>query len=144
MEEAASALKLQVLVLSANSDGEIEEAFETLAQQHVGALAIGTAPFFDTRRAKLLALQFQHRLATAYAFREYAVAGGLMSYGSSLAAESRASGVYTGRILKGEKPINLPVQQVTKLELILNLKSAKFMEMAIPTTLVDRADRIIE
>jgi putative tryptophan/tyrosine transport system substrate-binding protein len=81
VEEAAHALKLQVLILSANSDGEIEKAFETMVQQHIGVLAIGTAPFFDTRRAKLLALQSQDRLPTAYSFREYAAGGGVLSYG---------------------------------------------------------------
>ncbi|HEX3525275.1 MAG TPA: ABC transporter substrate-binding protein [Stellaceae bacterium] len=102
VEEAAHALKLQVLILSANSDGEIEKAFETMVQQHIGALAIATAPFFDTRRAKFLALQSQDRLPTAYSFREYAAGGGLMSYGPNTVDAYRQVALYVGRILKGE------------------------------------------
>ena len=104
VEEAAHALKLQVLILGANSDGEIEKAFETMVQQHIGVLFFATTPFFDTRRAKLLALQSQYRLPTAYSFREYAAEGGVMSYGPDTADAYRQVALYVGRILKGERP----------------------------------------
>jgi putative ABC transport system substrate-binding protein len=144
VEEAAHALKLQVLILGANSDGEIEKAFETVVQQHVGALAIGGAPFFDTRRAKLLALQSQHRLPTAYQFREYAVEGGVMSYGPNGADAHRQVALYVGRILKGAKPADLPVIRPTKFELIINLNTAKALGLTVSPLLLAQADEIIE
>jgi putative ABC transport system substrate-binding protein len=144
VEEAAHALKLQVLILSANSDGEIEKAFETMVQQHIGALAIGTAPFFDTRRAKFLALQSQDRLPTAYSFREYAVGGGVMSYGPNTADAYRQVALYVGRILKGEKPADLPVMRPTKFELIINLNTAKALGLTVPLLLLAQADEVIE
>jgi putative tryptophan/tyrosine transport system substrate-binding protein len=144
VEEAAHALKLQVLILSANSDGEIEKAFETMVQQHIGALAIGTAPFFDTRRAKLLALQSQHRLPTAYSFREYAAGGGVMSYGPNTADAYRQVALYVGRILNGEKPADLPVMRPTKFELIINLNTAKALGLTVPQLLLAQADEVIE
>jgi putative ABC transport system substrate-binding protein len=111
VEEVGHALKLRVLILGANSDSEIEKAFETGVEQHIGALAIAPAPFFDTRRAKLLALQSQYRPPTAYSFREYAAAGGVMSYGPNTADAYRQVALYVGRILKGEKPADLPVMR---------------------------------
>ena len=146
VEEAAHTLKLQVqvLILGANSDGEIEKAFETMVEQHIGALWIGTAPFFDTRRAKLLALQSQYRLPTAYAFREYAAAGGVMSYGPNTADAYRQVALYVGRILKGEKPADLPVMRPTKFELIINLNSAKALGITVPLLLLTQADEVIE
>jgi putative tryptophan/tyrosine transport system substrate-binding protein len=144
VEEAAHVLKLQVLVLSASSDGEIEQAFESMVQQHIGALAIQTAPFFDTRREKLVALQFQHRLPTAYQFREYAAEGGMLSYGPNGADAYRKVALYVGRILKGEKPADLPVMQPTKFELIINLKTAKALGLTVPPLLLAQADEIIE
>ena len=144
VEEAAHVLKLQVLVLSASSDGEIEKAFESMVQQHIGALAIQTAPFFDTRREKLVALQFQHRLPTAYQFREYAAEGGMLSYGPNGADAYRQVALYVGRILKGEKPADLPVMQPTKFELIINLKTAKALGLTVPPLLLAQADEIIE
>jgi putative ABC transport system substrate-binding protein len=146
VEEAAHTLKLQVqvLILGANSDGEIEAAFETAVQQHIGALAIGNAPFFDTRRAKLLALQSQYRLPTAYAFREYAVEGGVMSYGPNTADAYRQVALYVGRILKGEKPADLPVMRPTKFDLIINLKTAKALGLTVPLLLLAQADEVIE
>jgi putative ABC transport system substrate-binding protein len=143
-EEFAHARKLQVLILSANSDGEIEKAFETAVEQHIGALAIGSAPFFDTRRAKLLALQSQHRLPTAYTFREYAVDGGLMSYGANTADAYRQVALYVGRILKGEKPADLPVMRPTKFELIINLNTAKALGLTVPPLVLAQADEVIE
>jgi putative ABC transport system substrate-binding protein len=144
MEEAAHALKLQVLVLSANSDGEIEKAFETMVQQHVGALDIGGSPFFDTRRAKLLALQSLYRLPTVYQFREYAAEGGVMSYGPNGADAYRQVALYVGRILKGEKPADLPVIRPTKFELVINLKTAKALGLTVPQLLLAQADEVIE
>jgi putative tryptophan/tyrosine transport system substrate-binding protein len=144
VEEAAHALKLQLLVLSANSDGEVEKAFETAVQQHIGALAIGAAPFFDTRRAKLLALQFHHRLPTAYQFREYAAEGGVMSYGPNTVDAYRQVALYVGRILKGEKPADLPVIRPTKFELVINLNTAKALGLTVPQLLLGQADEVIE
>lgn len=144
VEEAAHALKLQVLILGANSDGEIEKAFETGVEQHIGALAIATAPFFDTRRAKLLALQSQYRQPTAHSFREYAAEGGVMSYGPNGADAYRQVALYVGRILKGEKPADLPVMRPTKFELIINLKAAKALGLTVPPLLLAQADEVIE
>jgi putative tryptophan/tyrosine transport system substrate-binding protein len=144
VEEAAHVLKLEVLVLSASNDGEIDKAFETMVQQHVGALAVGAAAFFDTRRAKLLAFQSQHRLPTVYQFREYAAAGGMMSYGPNGADAYRQVALYVGRILKGEKPADLPVMRPTKFELIINLNTAKALGLTVPPLLLAQADEIIE
>ena len=144
VEEAAHALKLQVLILGANSDGEIEKAFETMVQQHIGVLFFQTAPFFDTRRAKLLALQSQYRLPTAYSFREYAAAGGVMSYGPDTVDAYRQVALYVGRILKGEKPADLPVMRPTKFELVINLNTAKALGLTVPQLLLAQADEVIE
>jgi putative ABC transport system substrate-binding protein len=144
VEEAGHALNLQVLVLGASSDGEIAKAFETMVQQHVGALSIGGAPFFDTRRAMLLALQSQYRLPTAYQFREYAVEGGVMSYGPNGADAYRQVALYVGRILKGEKPADLPVIRPTKFELVINLNTAKSLGLTVPLLLLAQADEVIE
>jgi putative ABC transport system substrate-binding protein len=144
VEEAARALNLQVPILSASSDSEITKAFETMVQQHAGALAVGGAPFFDTRRAKLLALQSQHRLPTAYQFREYAAEGGIMSYGPNGADAYRQVALYVGRILKGEKPADLPVMRPTKFELIINLNTAKDLGITVPLLLLAQADEVIE
>ena len=144
VEEAAHALKLQVLILGANSDGEIEKAFETMVQQHIGVLFFATTPFFDTRRAKLLALQSQYRLPTAYSFREYAAEGGVMSYGPDTADAYRQVALYVGRILKGERPADLPVIRPTKFELIINLSTAKALGLTVPLLLLAQADEVIE
>jgi putative tryptophan/tyrosine transport system substrate-binding protein len=144
VEDAAHALKLQVLILSANSDGEIEKAFETAVEQHVAALAIGTAAFFDTRRAKLLALQSKHRLPTAYTFREYAAEGGVMSYGPDTVDAYRQVALYVGRVLKGEKPADLPVMRPTKFDLVINLNTAKALGLTVPLLLLAQANEVIE
>jgi putative ABC transport system substrate-binding protein len=144
VEEAAHALKLQVLILGANSDGEIEKAFETMVQQHIGVLFFATTPFFDTRRAKLLALQSQYRLPTAYSFREYAAEGGVMSYGPNGADAYRQVGLYVGRILKGEKPADLPVMRPTKFDLVINLNTANALGITVPLLLLAQADEVIE
>ena len=144
VEEAAHGLKLQVLILGANSDGEIEKAFETMVRQHVGALTVGTAPFFDMRRGKLVALQSQYRLPTAYAFREYAAEGGVMSYGPNTTDAYRQVALYVGRILKGEKPADLPVMRPTKFQLIINLNTAKALGLNVSPLLLGQADEVIE
>jgi putative ABC transport system substrate-binding protein len=144
LKRAGTIMSLQVEVLHANTDGEIEAAFEIASQKHVGALVLAASPFFDTRRDKLVALAAGHALPTIYHFREFAVAGGLMSYGVSIPHIYRQVGVYAGRILSGENPANLPVQQPTTFELVVNLRTAKTLGVEVPPTLLARADEVIE
>jgi putative ABC transport system substrate-binding protein len=142
--QAAQALGLQPHVLYAGADKEFEAVFTTLIRLGAGGLAISGDPFFNTRAELLGALSLKHALPTMYQAREFTAAGGLISYGSSFAELYRLTGVYTGRVLKGEKPADLPVQQPTKLELIINLKTAKALGLEIPPTLLARADEVIE
>jgi len=144
LQRAATIIGLQVEVLRANTDGEIDAAFEIASRKRVGALILAASPFFDTRRDKLVALATGHALPTVYHFREFAVAGGLMSYGVSIPHIYRQVGVYAGRILSGENPANLPVQQPTTFELVVNLKTAKTLGIEVPPTLLARADEVIE
>src|SRR5260221_10228157 len=109
-----------------------------------GGLSIGTDPLFTSRLEQLAALTVRHAVPTVYQFREFTAAGGLMSYGGSLTDTFRAAGVYTGRILKGDKPADLPVQRTTKVELFLNLRTAKVLSLEVPRTLIARADEVIE
>jgi putative ABC transport system substrate-binding protein len=144
VQEAARALGQSLVVLNGNSDERIEAAFAALAPQRVGALLVGADPFFDTRRERLVALALQHRVPAIYQFREYALAGGLMSYGTSITDMYRLGGLYVGRVLKGEKPADLPVVQVTRFELVINLKTAKSLGLNISDNLLSLADEVIE
>jgi len=144
LQEAARILGLQLSVLQASVDREIEAAFETIAQQRIAALAVPGAPFFDTRRGKLVALAARHAVPTSYHFREYAVDGGLMSYGIDLPDVYRQVGLYAARILKGAKPADLPTVQPTKFELVINLRTAKALGLAVPNSMQLLADEVIE
>jgi putative ABC transport system substrate-binding protein len=128
----------------ANTDDEIDAAFQAIAQRHVPALVVAAGPFFDTRRDKIVGLAAKHSIPTIYHFREFAAAGGLISYGIDPSDAYRQVGVYTGRILRGAKPADLPVLRPTKFELVINLKTAKALSLDIPATLLARADEVIE
>ena len=144
LQAAARSLGLEMHVLHASAEGDFDAAFATLIQLRAGALAIGTDPLFTSRLEQLAALTVRHAVPTVYQFREFTAAGGLMSYGGSLTDTFRAAGVYTGRILKGDKPADLSVQQTTKVELFLNLKTAKALGLTVPIPLLGRADEVIE
>jgi putative tryptophan/tyrosine transport system substrate-binding protein len=144
VQAAARALGLQLHVLHAATDRDFDTVFATVAQLRADALIIGADPFFTSRSQQLGELTVAHRVPAIYEFRDFAAAGGLLSYGTSLTDAFRQVGVYTGRILKGEKPSDLPVQQATKVELILNLKTAKAFGITVPMSLLGRADEVIE
>jgi putative ABC transport system substrate-binding protein len=145
MEAAARTLALpQLHVLQARTERDFESAFATMVQLHVGGLVIAGHALFATRSAQLAALTNQHAVPTISPYREFAAAGGLMSYGGSSPDQHRLLGNYTGRILKGEMPADLPVQQATRVELIINLNTAKALGLAMPTALLVRADEVIE
>jgi putative tryptophan/tyrosine transport system substrate-binding protein len=142
--EAAAKLGLRLVVLDAKTDSEIDAAFAGLAQQRVDAMAVATNPFYVTRAKQIAALAASHRVPTIYARREFAVAGGLMSYGYNVGDSYRQMGDYTARILKGTKPADLPVVQPTKFELVINLRTAKALGLDIPATLIALSDEVIE
>jgi len=144
VQEAARSLGLQLNVVHASAEPDLDKVFATLGQLRTGALVIGTDTFFDGQSERLAALAVHHALPTIYQTREFAAAGGLMSYGGSLPDAYRKAGVYTGRVLKGEKPADLPVMQSTKVELIINLKTAKALGIEIPAALLATADEVIE
>ena len=144
LQTAAAALGLQIYVVNAAAGAEFGAVFPTLVQQKAEALIVAADPFFNDQRETLVALAAQHALPAIYEWREFAMAGGLASYGTILSDAYRQAGVYTGRILKGEKPANLPVVQPTKFELVINVKSAKALGLDIPQTLLVNADEIIE
>jgi ABC-type uncharacterized transport system substrate-binding protein len=144
LQAAARKLGLKLHALDATSDREIELAFAALPRLRVGALMIGTDGFFVSRSEQLAALALQHAMPAIFQYRAFAAAGGLMSYGGSVSDSYRVAGVYAGRILKGDKPADLPVQQATKVELIINLKTAKALGVTVPDPLLARADEVIE
>jgi ABC-type uncharacterized transport system substrate-binding protein len=144
VQEAAHALGLQIHVLNASTEGEINTAFAILSQLQLGALLVGTSDFFGSRPEQLAALAAQQGVPAIYQYREYAAAGGLISYGTSITDAYRQAGVYAGRILKGEKPADMPVMRPTKFDLVLNLKTAKSLGLTIPSGLFSIADEVIE
>ena len=144
-QAAAHSLGLNpLLVLTAGTSAEIDSAFATMAERRANALLIGQDVFFNNQVGQLAALALRNKVPAIYSLREFAAAGGLMSYGASLADQYRLVGVYVGRILKGEKPGDLPVQQATKVELIINLKTANALGLSVPVPLLGRADEVIE
>jgi putative ABC transport system substrate-binding protein len=141
---AARSLSLQLVVVNTRTDSDLEAAFVSFSQQRVGAILVGTSTFFSRRREQLAGLAARHALPAIYPLREYALAGGLTSYGSNLDYQYHQAGTYAGRILKGEKPADLPVEQATKIELVINLKTAKALGLTIPETLLATADEVIQ
>jgi putative ABC transport system substrate-binding protein len=141
---AASVMGLKVQIFNASTDREIDAAFVSVVQERTGALLVGNDLFLNNRIEQIVALAARYAIPTMYPIREFVVAGGLISYGNSLIENYRQVGLYTGRILKGEKPSDLPVQQMTKLELIINLKTAKALGLTVPPTLLALADEVIE
>jgi putative ABC transport system substrate-binding protein len=144
LREAAAELKQQIQIVPASQEQEVEAAFATLVQSHAAALLVATDIFLLGRRAQIIALAMQHRLPAIYGFREFAVDGGLMSYGPSIPNAYGQAGSYVARILKGEKPADLPILQPTKFELLLNLKTAKALALEVSPTLLALADEVIE
>ena len=144
LQDAARSLGVQLHVLRASTVSDIDAVFATLAELRVGALLVSADLFFLSRREQLVTLAAQHALPAIYAWREYTVAGGLMSYGPNLFDGYRLVGAYIGKILKGAKPADLPVEQATKVEYLINLKAAKTLDLTFPITLSSRADEVIE
>ena len=144
LELAAPKLGRRLLVAKASNDSELDAAFAALSSARVGALLVASDPYFDTRRTRIIAFAAKNRLPAIYQFREYAVEGGLVSYGPSITDAYRQVGIYVARILKGEKPADLPVLQPTKFDFVINLKTAKTLGLSVPPTLVARADEVIE
>jgi putative ABC transport system substrate-binding protein len=143
-QEAARTKGVQLHILKASTESEIDAAFTTLAQTHVGGLIQSSDALFNSRLDQLVALAARHGVPAIYDWREYPAAGGLISYGPSLSGIFRQLGIYAGRILKGEKPADLPVQQPTTFELVVNLTTAKALGLTVPPSILARADEVIE
>jgi ABC-type uncharacterized transport system substrate-binding protein len=144
VEAAADAIGKRVTILKASRDEEIDAAFATLVQMRAEALLVAADPFFNSRRERVIAMAAKHSIPAVYEWREFALAGGLMSYGTSLVEAYRQQGIYTGRILKGERPSGLPVVQLTKFELVINLRTAKALGLSFSPGLLAIADEVIE
>jgi putative tryptophan/tyrosine transport system substrate-binding protein len=144
LQVAARSLGLQLHVLSASTPSEIDTAFGTLVDLRAGAFVVSTDPLFTNQRAQIVALAARHAVPAIYGWREVTAAGGLMSYGTDLVDTYRQTGVYTGKILKGAKPADLPVEQLVKVELVINLTTAKTLGLTVPLILLGRADEVIE
>ena len=144
LQQAARMIGRRLLIAKASNDEELNAAFALLVQQGIGALQVATDPYFDTRRDRIIAFAAQNRLPAVYQFREYALAGGLVSYAPNITEAYRQAGNYTGRILKGEKPADLPVLQPTKFDFVINLKTAKALGLTVPFGLLNAADEVIE
>jgi ABC-type uncharacterized transport system substrate-binding protein len=144
LQTAARSLGLQLHILHASTDRDFDAAFASVARLRAGGLVISSDSFFFSRSDQLATLAARYAVPTIFGFREFVAAGGLMSYGGSLAESFRWVGVYTGRVLKGEKPADLPVQQSTKIELFINLKTAQALGLEVPPALLTRADDVIE
>jgi putative tryptophan/tyrosine transport system substrate-binding protein len=143
-QEATRILRRQLVVQSAGTENELEAAVASVARQHVGALVVDADPFFTTRRDQLIGLTARYSLPAIYSHRDFVAAGGLMSYGGDIRVGYHGAGIYIARILKGAKPADLPVQQATKVDLIINLKTARALGLEVPATLLARADEVIE
>ncbi len=144
VQQAARAKGLQLHVLKAGSESEIDTAFASLVQLHAGALIVAADPFLSSRREQIVVLASRHAVPSIYAWREFAASGGLISYGASLTAALHLLGTYAAKVLKGAKPADLPIQQATILELVINLETAKALGLAVPPSLLGRADEVIE
>ena len=144
VQAAARSLGLELHVLNVSTERDLDAVFANLIQLRAGGLVISGGQFFNSRSKQLAALALQHAVPTIFPYRDLAAAGGLMSYGASITDAYRLAGIYTGRVLKGEKPADLPVQQATKVELIINLKTAKALGITVPMSLLGRADEVIE
>jgi putative ABC transport system substrate-binding protein len=144
LQAAARTLGRQLVVVNARTDSDLEVAFATFSRQRVGAVLVGTSSLYNRRMEQLAALAARHAMPAIFLYREFVLAGGLVSYGSSLRYGLHQSGIYTGRILKGEKPADMPVQQPTKFDLVINLKTAKALGLTIPETLLATADEVIQ